>query len=142
MNLVAAVTVFAVVVTLASSAAAQGSRGFSTGSGSSSGFGQSGAPAGPPRGGTPGSGQTGAPAGPPRGGTPGSPTGTMPPRPGLSTAPGPSIQSPPRAVVPQVTVPRFDPPVVHGGVPVAPHGTPGLATGTTTPAPGGVPTPN
>lgn len=128
MNLAAPMTVLALVVTFASNAAAQGFRGFTSGGGSSSG-----------------SGQSGAPAGPARGGTPGSPTGTMPPSPSVTPAPGGFTQSPPRASVPQasvpqVTVPRFVPPVVHGGaVPVAPHGTPGFTTGTKPPPSGGVP---
>ena len=105
MNLVAPVTVLAVVFTFASSAAAQGFRGFATGGGSSSGSGQSGT--------------TGSPS---RSGTSGSGTITTTPGPSVLPGPGVPIQSTPRAAVPQVTVPRFVPPVVHGGVPLAPHG--------------------
>lgn len=122
MNLVAPVTVLAVVFTFASSAAAQGFRGFATGGGSSSGSGQSGT--------------TGSPS---RSGTSGSGTITTTPGPSVIPGPGVPIQSTPRAAVPQVTVPRFVPPVVHGGVPLAPHGMPGLGTITTAPPPAGAP---
>lgn len=133
MKLAAPLTVLSVALALASSVAAQGFRGFATGSGSSSGPGQIGAPENPTRGGTPGSGQAGAPAGPPRTGTPSAPTRTIPPGAASTPAPGAFSQSPPQAVVPQVAVPRFVPPVVHGG---ALPGAPGSATGTKPPVPG------
>lgn len=142
MNLTAAVTVLAFVMTSAAGAAAQGFRGFATGGGSQSGSGQSGAPAGPGRDGTPGLGQFGAPAGPARTGTPRAPSGATPPGAGVTPAPGGFTQSPPQASVPQVSVPRFVPPVVHGGpVPVAPQGTPGFSTGAKPPPPGVAPGP-
>lgn len=140
MNLAAPVTVLAVVFAFASSVEAQGFRGFAAGGGSSSGSGQSGTTGSPGRGGTSGSGTltttprpgfTQAPGVAPG---PGVNTG-----PGFTQAPGVPIQSTPQAAVPQVAVPRFVPPVVHGGVPLAPHGMPGSGTITTAPPPAGAP---
>jgi len=99
MNLATPMTVLAVVLTITSSAAAQGFRGFATGSGNSSG-----------------SGQSGMTTSPTRSGTPGSVTITTTPKPAVTPAPGVAIQSTPQAAVPQ-----FVPPVFHGGgVTVAP----------------------
>ena len=100
MNLATPMTVLAVVLTITSSAAAQGFRGFATGSGGNSS----------------GSGQSGMTTSPTRSGTPGSVTITTTPRPAVTPAPGVTIQSTPQAAVPQ-----FVPPVFHGGgVTVAP----------------------
>ena len=94
MNLATPMTVLAVALTITSSAAAQGFRGFATGSGGNSS----------------GSGQSGMTTSPTRSGTPGSVTITTTPRPAVTPAPGVTIQSTPQAAVPQ-----FVPPVVHGG---------------------------
>ena len=103
MFLAAPVTVLVVVLTFASSADAQGFRGFATGSGNSSG-----------------SGHSGGTTSPGRSGSPGSATIMTTPKPAVApAAPGVPIQT-----TPQVTVPRFVPPVVHGGgVTVAPGNT-------------------
>ena len=132
MYLAAPATVLAVVFAFASSAAAQGFRGFATGGGGSSGSGQSGT--------------TGSPS---RGGTSGFGTITTTPRPGVTPGPGITptpggvpIQSAPRAAVPQAGVPQFVPPVVHGGAPsIAPQRSSGSPSITTVPAPGVAPAP-
>jgi len=109
MNLAAPVTVLALVLTIASSAAAQGGRGAAIGSGRSSVAGQSGPNPTP-----------NPTLSPTRSGTPGSVTITTVPKAAVTrSAPGVPIQS-----IPQAAVPQFIPPVVHGGgVIVAPAST-------------------
>lgn len=98
MTLSVPMTVFVAVSVFASSAVAQGFRGFTTGGGTSSA-----------------SGHSSPPASPMRNGAPGSVTITRP-RAAVIPAPGTSIHGAPQVAVPQVAVPRFVPPVVHGGV--------------------------
>jgi len=124
-KIVALLAILALYAVPSTNVGAQGFRGFVAGSGTSSGAGQSGTTVSPTRSGSPGS----APSAPARG-------------PANTPGPGLSIERAPQAAVPQVAVPRFVPPVVHGGVTIVPGGTPGSVTAQPAPKQGFAPPPN